>query len=350
MRLPSRSWTSATPDTTWASDSSVNGIGRRSCALCRPKVAEQRWSDTQAGSTASASARTSRRYSWFSGSTEPMESDTPWSTTGRSARTASRTARGRPPTFRKFSVMTSNQSARRPCSRRSGKCLVRRPTPWPRKGTIVCRPAEKSTPEPAPPASSGALRLRCQGPGKLLLGDDLAALVRALLFGLGRDPALALAAVLAAAAVAATGARAGALAGVDAGTLHLAAGLVMPRCCLVRGSGGGGKHRTHGRGDECALQIPSSHVRHFLSWLGLRWMAAACTALCVRSRGSERTFRVRRASTLDCKRARGKDTGSGSSCATELFGSTSMGVLSGGYGAVSSSVTSLPVPSDLMDP
>src|SRR5262249_41546116 len=177
-------------------------------------------------------------------------SDARWSTTGRSTRTASRTARGRPPTLRKFSVMTSNQSARLPCSSTSGKCLVRSPMPWPRKGTMVSVLDQKSTPEPSTPRS-GAVRLRRLNPGRLLLGDDLPALVGALLLGLGRDPALALAAVLAAAAMATARARARALAGVDSGTLHVAAGLVVPRGGLVRCvCGGGGEHRAHGRGDE----------------------------------------------------------------------------------------------------
>src|SRR5690348_15802564 len=95
--------------------------------------------------------------------------------------------------------------------------------------------------------------------GLLLGGDDLPALVRALLLGLGRDPALALAAVLAAAAVAATRARAVALARVDAGTLHVAPGLVVAGS-LVSGVGSGGEHCADGRGDEGALQVLSVHV------------------------------------------------------------------------------------------
>src|SRR6185295_5581129 len=284
MRRPSRSWTSETRETTWSSDSSVKGRGSRSCALWRPKVPQQRWSDTQAGSTASASARTSRRYPVSSGSTEPTESETPCSTIGRSLRTASRTARGRPPTFRKFSLMTSNQSARRPCSRRSGKCFVRSPMPWPRKGTMSS--LQKSTPGPGTPnrwarSGSGGTRRRL-----LLGGDDLPALVGALLLGLGGGPALTLAAVLAAAAVATARARAGALAGVDPGTLHLAAGLVMARR-LVAGVGGGGEHRAHGRGDESAFQVLSVHVRHFLSSYGLRVDGRVSAARGLRSRHGE---------------------------------------------------------------
>src|SRR4029453_10221810 len=63
---------------------------------------------------------------------------------------------------------------------------------------------------------------------------------------------------------------AGALAGVDAGTLHLAACLGMTRALVLLRVGGGGEHCAHGGGDESALQVPSVHVRHFLSSLGLR--------------------------------------------------------------------------------
>src|SRR5262249_59501329 len=83
-------------------------------------------------------------------------------------------------------------------------------------------------------------------PPPLLLGrgDDLAALVRALLLGLGRDPALALAAVLSAAAVLAAGAASSTLAGVDPRAVHVATSLLVP---LVSCLGGGGKHRAHRR-------------------------------------------------------------------------------------------------------
>ena len=66
--------------------------------------------EIQAGSMRRTSAARSARYRSESGSTEPMESDTPWRTTGTSRRTVSSTAIGRPPGAMKFSLMASSQS------------------------------------------------------------------------------------------------------------------------------------------------------------------------------------------------------------------------------------------------
>src|SRR5271166_5668957 len=64
-----------------------------------------------------------------------MERETPCSTTGLSRRTASSTARGRPPSKKKFSLMASTQSTATLPARNSAKCSLRRPMPWPSDGS-----------------------------------------------------------------------------------------------------------------------------------------------------------------------------------------------------------------------
>src|SRR5262245_6603066 len=128
----------------------------------------------------------------------------------------------------KFSEMTSNQSTRAVPSQRRGKCVGRRPTPWPRYGTAIAMP------------KTG---------GRLLL-DDLAAPLVALLGGLRLDEAHALAGVLALAIVLGALAASLALALVEPRALDgLHLGLVLGR----RRQGAGERHRGHGRRDHDAF-------------------------------------------------------------------------------------------------
>ena len=87
--------------------------------------------------TGRSSDESASRYARSSGSVEPIDSDTPWSTTGASARARSSAASGRPPAIMKFSEIASNQSTRAVPSQSRGKCGGRRPTPWPRYGTAI---------------------------------------------------------------------------------------------------------------------------------------------------------------------------------------------------------------------